>query len=318
MELRSWWASAALGGLGCLMTPTMARAMTPACANVTNVASVAFELDGRPATAASNAATTRVGQLLDLQLVASGGAVTMASARSTPIAFALTNAGNGPEAFLLKGAIDVDGATVEGFAVDANGDGKFDPAIDPLIAAGGATAPVAAGAGITVFALVRGGARPTTGTVTVAAEVAIGAGTPGRVIPGRDGACDAVVGGTSASGSASVPVSIVASDPAAVTLVKSQTIVAPNGSSVPVRGATVTYSIESRFDQGGIVDAARLADQVPVGTTYVPGSLKLDGTVLSDADDGDPGRFDGAAVNVALGTVAAPARHTIQFQVIIQ
>jgi uncharacterized repeat protein (TIGR01451 family) len=85
-----------------------------------------------------------------------------------------------------------------------------------------------------------------------------------------------------------------------------------------VRGATVTYSIASTFGGTGLFRTARLADPVPAGTTYLPGSLKLDGTPLSDASDGDAGSFDGAAVRVALGDVAAPATHTIQFQVTIQ
>ncbi len=87
---------------------------------------------------------------------------------------------------------------------------------------------------------------------------------------------------------------------------------------MPVRGATVTYTIESRFAGGGIVRAARLADLIPQGTEYIPGTLSLDGAWLSDDEDGDAGGFDGAAIHVALGDVPAPAIHNIQFQVKIQ
>ncbi|MEI9849934.1 MAG: hypothetical protein WDN24_02545 [Sphingomonas sp.] len=56
----------------------------------------------------------------------------------------------------------------------------------------------------------------------------------------------------------------------------------------------------------------------PPGTDYVPGSIRLDGTALTDAADADAGSFDGAGVRVALGDVAAPATRRIEFQVKIQ
>jgi hypothetical protein len=58
-----------------------------------------------------------------------------------------------------------------------------------------------------------------------------------------------------------------------------------------------------------------VSDPVPAGTTYKPGSLTLEGAPLTDAADADSGSFTGAAVNVALGTVAAGATRTITFQV---
>ena len=82
-----------------------------------------------------------------------------------------------------------------------------------------------------------------------------------------------------------------------------------------MRGATVTYTLLARFPAPA-ADVA-IADSIPAGTTYVPGSLTLDGIVLSDSDDGDPGGFDGRAIAVRLGDVAAPASHRIVFRVTI-
>jgi hypothetical protein len=59
----------------------------------------------------------------------------------------------------------------------------------------------------------------------------------------------------------------------------------------------------------------RVADPVPAGTTYQPGSLTLDGGPLTDADDADSGSFTGTAISVGLGNVAAGTTRTITFQV---
>lgn len=48
-----------------------------------------------------------------------------------------------------------------------------------------------------------------------------------------------------------------------------------------------------------------LADPIPVGTTYVPGSIDLNGTTLTDAVGDDAGSFDGGAVVVTQPTLAA-------------
>ena len=53
-------------------------------------------------------------------------------------------------------------------------------------------------------------------------------------------------------------------------------------------------------------------------TTFVPGSLRLDDTALSDAADADAGSCDGRTVDIALGDAAPAVVRTIQFQVQIQ
>jgi len=167
---------------------------------------------------------------------------------------------------------------------------------------------------------VRADATPVHATLKVDARAITGNGAPGSDFAGRgDGGCDAVVGATTAAASATVSLTVGAgSDPIAIDVVKSQSVAAPNGSGDPVRGATVTYTIESRFGAGGAVRDARLADPIPDNTDYVPGSLRLDGAALSDADDNDAGRFDGAAIRVALGDIAGPAVRRVQFQVKIK
>lgn len=96
-------------------------------------------------------------------------------------------------------------------------------------------------------------------------------------------------------------------------LVKTQSVRAPDGSARAVSGAVVTYTLAARLPAGA--EGARIDDPVPAGASYVPGSLRLDGTPLTDAADDDAGRFDGAAVAVALDPGAAARARTVTFQV---
>ena len=127
-----------------------------------------------------------------------------------------------------------------------------------------------------------------------------------------DGGTDAVIGPTGGAARLTIPFSAEAT----AALVKSQTVRAPDGSERPTRGAVVTYVMRARFDAP--VTDARIVDPVPDGTAFVPGSLRLDDAEITDASDSDAGSFDGRAVAVALGDVAAGDERTFQFQVTIQ
>ena len=128
-----------------------------------------------------------------------------------------------------------------------------------------------------------------------------------------DGGGDAIVGKTGAAAGAQT---VLTPTPALPTLVKSQSVRALDGSARALRGATITYTLIAHFN--GATAAPVLSDPVPAGTGYVAGSLRLDGTTLSDAADADAGSFDGHAIHVAIGDVAAASDRTITFQTIIQ
>jgi uncharacterized repeat protein (TIGR01451 family) len=276
-------------------------------------------LGGAPQTILSNNASVRVEELLDLRLAAGTRTLAITQGVLGNVPFSLTNAGNGAEAFLLSAQIAGIDATVESFAVDVNGNGLFDANTDIRIEPGAATPLIGAGAGLNLLALVRGTGTGS-GTLTVTASAATGTGAAGTDFAGKgDHGCDAVTGATTASANATVSLTVgMGSDPAQVTVFKSQAVSAPNGRSEPVRGATITYTIESRFGGSGAVRDARIADLIPTGTAFVPGSLRLDGTALTDSPDADPGNFDGEAIHVALGDVAGQQVRTISFQVKIK
>lgn len=310
-------ALAVLSAASCVFAASAANASASACATLPNIAHL--DLEGAPRIS-SNPAPVRVAELLDLQLSASETSVALAPGALHAVPFVLVNAGNGEESFILDGSIDGGDAVIEGFVFDRDGNGVYDPSADIAIPARAATPLVVAGGTLKLLALVRGGASQADGTLHLLARAATGAGSPGEALTGAgDGGCDAVIGATGASGAATVTLTAASgSDTSQVELIKSQAILAANGSAEPLPGAIVTYTIDSRFGGNGVVRSARLADLIPPGTAFVPGSIRLDGTALTDASDGDAGDFDGSGIHVLLGDVAAPTTRRIQFQVKIK
>ena len=287
---------------------------------IVNVADLQMSIDGAPARVDSNVSRQPVAELLDVRLTSAATSVSIGSGPVTAVPIALVNQGNGDEAFVLDLSVTGSGAIVEGIALDRDGDGRFDPAIDLLIPSGSATPPLAAGTTVQILALLRGDGSASAGSLVLSARAVTGSGVPGTTYAGQgDTGVDAVVGKTTAAARIELPfvstnVGAIAPD---LGVVKSQRVAAPDGSATPIVGAVITYSIAATFGGGGIAPAARLADTVPAGTAYVAGSLRLDGVALTDIADADGGSFDGTAVAVLLGDVPAPATHTVQFEVTI-
>lgn len=305
-----------IGPIGMTRAQVASRA-TPAGTVLTNTASLTIGIDQDVATVASNAARTIVAERLDVTLRTMTPALTISEGASA-IAFTLTNAGNGNEAFVLTAQVTGVDAAILGFAVDRDGNGRFDPSIDLPVALNDAIPALAAGASAPLLVLLQGNGRGSTGTLTVQAAAQTGSGTAGTSFAELgDGGGDAVVGPT---GAAAAFMLTLAGQPAeaAISVVKSQRVSGASGASDAVRGATITYSIGATFGASGVAPAARIVDRIPAGTTYIPGSLRLNGAVLSDAADGDAGSFEGDSIVAALGDVVAPAAHTVEFQVTIQ
>ncbi|MEP9360912.1 hypothetical protein [Sphingomonas sp. KR3-1] len=277
---------------------------------VRNVATATLQADGTPNQIASNAATLRVEERLDVRLAATGSGAELAGTGSAA-PFLLTNAGNGDERFVLASTLDGITGTVRGFAIDRNANGLFD-AGDTLVE--GPTPSLAPGATLALLALFDPGQMTGSGALNVFARALTGSGAPGTVYPGRgDAGTDAIVGNTTAE--ATLRLSLVPGAVPTASLEKSQTVSAPDGSTMVVRGAVITYAIVARFEGSGTARAVTVTDQVPSGTVYVAGSLSLDDSPLTDAADTDPGSFSSDGISVALGDVARAATHTIRFKV---
>lgn len=306
---------------GCAAWHSAAYAEDVAGSQIRNSATLHYDIDNSGHSLESNTVALIVAERLDVLLAGPAVSPPALADGSYAVPLVLTNAGNGQEAFALAATLSTATSVVRLIAIDTDGDGRYDAARDPSLA-DGQTPVLAPGATLHLLALVDPAAAappppvtPAGGTLTVTARAVTGSDRPGTVLAGRgDGGGDAVIGPTGAA--ARIDVALAAADPAAPTLAKRQSVLAPDGSARAVSGAVITYSLVATFH--GPAAGARVDDPLPDNTRFVPGSLTLDGAALSDGADGDAGTVDSAAVHVALGDVAAATGRAIQFSVKIQ
>lgn len=268
---------------------------TPAGTVISNQATVNYtDANGNPLSALSNIVTTTVSQVATVSVTPNN------AANAVPgdilfYAHAVRNLGNGSD------TIDVTAPSAGGFATalffDNNGNGVFDGGDTPM------TDTDADG-------VVDTGSLAANAQVDILARITIPVGTPPQV--------DVMtVTGTSSfnagvSSSATDTTTILAPD---VTAAKS---VLPAGNQPP--GTTLTYTLVVNNAGSANALAVALTDPIPANTTYVPGSITLDGVSKTDIGGDDEGDFNATtpgAVTVNIGAMAAAASHTITFQVTI-
>lgn len=291
-------------------------AQANAGATIVNIASASLSISGEVMQISSNSVSTRIDERLDVALQATGTNASTDASSNAAVPFQLTNSGNGNEAFTLTASTSGMSTTAIAMAIDVNSNGIFDPGIDVEIATGAATPALAPGASLRLLVRLSGVASLSNGRVALRAAAVTGTGSQGAMFAALgDGGSDAIVGSTGAIALAETP---LVAGTAEANLLKSQQVVAPDGSATPMSGATITYRLEVVTGAGAGVTAAEITDPVPAGTTYVAGSLQIEGAAISDADDGDAGRFDGTAIRVALGDIAQTTTRVVTFQVKIQ
>lgn len=258
-----------------------------------------------------------VAERLDVSLSPKGSAPVRADGTGYVAAVILQNLGNGTEAFSLEASLSRPDYTVRTIAIDSDNDGSYDPAKDQLIVA--AQSPVLQpGESVSLFVLIDpagASSDPDGVSISIVARAVTGTGPAGTTFPGKgDGGGDAVTGSTGAEARLTLP--LIAGNATAPSFVKTQSVLAPDGSSRPIRDAVITYSLTATFPAPAT--GVRIGDLIPTGTSYVPGSLRLDAASLSDTDDADAGSFDGNSIRVALGDIPGAASRTVQFQVKIK
>ena len=289
---------------------------------IENTASATYDGGAGPVTIPSNTITVKVDELLDVTVTSRDSGPVSAAPGSAVLTFELTNTGNGPEAYTLTANPAVAGndfdTTVNGIAVDTNGNGVYDPGVDQMLTGPATTAAIAADASLTVFVLVTipgGVADGDQSDVSLLAEAVTGTGAPGTAFAGQGaGGGNAIVGSTGANATATGSLSVGITD---VDLIKSATVRDPFGGTGIVPGATITYAIRAEVKGSGSVSDLVVTDAAPADTTYVAGSLKLDGATLTDAADADAGRSNTSGISVDLGTVSGGSSRTVTFQVTI-
>lgn len=287
---------------------------------IQNTASATYTSGSGSGSVTSNTVTIKVDELLDVAVTGVDAAPISTGAGTSVLSYSLTNTGNGPEAFKLTANPSVSGnnfdTTIVSIVIDSNGNGSYDAGVDQVLAAGVATPLIAADASLKVFVIVSlpaGATDAQTSQVRLTADSATGTGTPGTVFAGQgEGGGDAVVGSSTASANALE--SVVASL-ATVSLSKSAVIADQFGGTQPVPGAVVTFTLTASVSGSGNADGLSITDAIPAGTTYQSGTLKLEGSALTDAADSDAGSGSSAGIAVGLGTVAGGSTRTVNFNV---
>lgn len=307
----------------CGAATPLAAAGTPAGSLIDNEATATYDLPGGgEAAVTSNKVSLRVDEILDVTVASAdpGDVAATPGATGKVLSFTLTNSGNGSEAFTLAtrsavGGDDFD-PVVTSIVLDTNGNGAYDPGLDTAYVAGSNDPLLAPDGSLRVFVIasapsgVADGAR---GQLDLTAVATTGSGAPGTSFTGAgQGGGDAIVGTTGADGEDQGFLAISA---ALLSFTKSASVADPFGGASPVPGGTITYTLTATVSGSGSLSNIRVADRVPTGSTYAPGSLTLNGSALTDAADGDPGEFASGGVAVRLGTVTAGAAQVVTFKV---
>jgi uncharacterized repeat protein (TIGR01451 family) len=326
--VRARWLSVA--ALAALSAPLFAHAAgTPAGTNIQNTAQVSYTVGSSTVTASSNTSTVRVAEMLDAVLTLASSTVQVSpGATAEELVFTLTNTGNGSETFnltaLSAGVVGDDfDPTLAVPAVYFDSDSSGDFSGPDVAYTAGANDPVLA-ADASVRLLVINNIPNTAlngnrGRSQLTAAAASGTGAPGTSFGFvGDGGVEAVVGTT--GGDAVLFGEYLVAD-VQLSAVKTQSIVDQFGGQRPLPGARINYQIVVTHSGSGTATASGFSDLIPANTTYVTGSLQLNGAALSDTADGDAGTFVSAPapeVRVTLGDLGgASGPQTIQFAVTI-
>src|SRR6266704_1512444 len=279
-------AAAFLFAVGLLAAPALEAQGTQAGTQFSNWATLTFTSAGTGYAVASDTVAILVGQVAGVSLqpprVNSG-------APGTAVVFAhtLTNTGNGPDSFPVA-AVSARGWPVTLYR-DWNGDGLLD-AGDSLL-----TGPVPLGYGaaaslIAQVAIPAGASPGVSDTVTVTATSRFNPAVNSSVQDRLD---------VSASG--------------AVTIGLTKQV----DRLTAVAADVLTYTLAYTASGSGTDSSVTLADTIPAGASYVAGSMRWNGTPLTDATGDDAGSFVAAGngvVVVTVGAVAGGTGGTVTFQ----
>ena len=270
----------------------------------------------------SNTVKVTVDEIIDVSVKSMAENAYGPAGTQTVSSWQISNTGNGSESFKVTVAPVAGGQfqpTIDTIAIDSNNNGVYDPLVDQVIQNDTATPALSADTSLLVFVVATipaGVANAQSANLELKATSTTGTGAAGTVVDsaGGDGGTNAVAG--SSGGTYTADVSVVAnSEPVpSVSLVKTQAVVNRFDTTHPVPGATITYTIKPTIS-GSTANNLVVSDGIPTGTTYVPGSLKLDGNALTDAVDADAGAFSNSTVSVSLGNVAIGTAKTITFSV---
>ncbi|HUL02907.1 MAG TPA: hypothetical protein VLV16_06720 [Gemmatimonadales bacterium] len=269
-----------------LAAPAVSAQGTPAGTHVTSWAYVSFVLGGSPYLFSSDTVDLVVAQVGGADLQPPRSSV---GAAGTAVVFAhtLSNVGNGTDSFTVA-AVSAHGWPVV-LHRDLNADGILDPT--DLLLAGPVT-------------LTYGGLTHLLAQVSVPSVIPLGV-TDTITITATSRFDPA------AKSSVVDPLSVPAGT-LAITVTKQV------DRAAAAAGDVITYTLDYAASGGGVTTSALVADTVPAGTSYVPGTMRLNGTPLTDASGDDAGTLlpaGSGVISIDLGAPVSGASGTVTFQV---
>jgi large repetitive protein len=270
-------------GSSVTVTFSLTVASLPASGTFSNQATVSFTSGAFSGTSLSNVVTLPVFQAIIG--VVKGANVTVATVGDTVVYFLnITNTGNTPATVTLTDPVPT-GAEFVPNTVIINGVPQ--PGIDPDL-------------GIPVGTVPPGGTITVTVTLQVVIETLpspqqlVNSATANFTFLLPDGR---TITGASPSNTVIIPVSSPN-----VSVVKSTAAIDA------VSGDTITYTILVTNNGITTVNNVFVIDPIPPGSTFVPGSVTINGV---------PSPLDNPAVGVLVGSIAAEASTTVTFQVVV-
>jgi uncharacterized repeat protein (TIGR01451 family) len=301
---------------------------TPTGTDITNQATASYNVGPTNFVEVSNVTTTTVAELIDVSVVWQDAApVTVNPGDTVQITtFLVTNIGNGNDTYTLEGLSTLPGddfnPTLNDLYFDTNGNGFYDPGVDAQYIPGVNDPSLDADLSTIVFSSNNIPSNVNDGDLgftQLRAISSLGAGAPGTIFPGQgDFGTDAVLGN---SGGDDSDIGIYVVSNVIMAIVKSVIITDPFGTSEPIPGAVLSYSVVVNVGGSGTAENVIITDPIPLNTTYNPGTLTLNSVPLTDIVDGDAGDVGGTTPNtvtVFLGDLLAPAPiQTITFDVTI-
>lgn len=317
-----------LCALACTGAPAHAMG-TPAGTQILNSVTLTYSQAGRSGTATASAPPVVVAREITVVVTSQDSAPVPSGSPDTgrPLAFVVTNTGNGTDSFSLARNNSIGGDQFDPASAPA-GDIWIESGAQPGFQASGPNADIAYTPGVNDLQLAADASRVVYLVSVIPPGQPTGAFgkaslTATSTTPGAAGAAPGTVVGTVAgvqvvvgpgSGRSTATGSYLVSG-VSIGLAKSVAAVRdPDGGTRVMSGAVITYRLVVSIVGTGIANGVAVSDPLPAALTYVPASITVDGTARTDAADADEATFTAGAVQLAFGSIAAPATRVIEFK----
>jgi len=303
------------------VAPAVRAADVAAGTIITNTASAQYTLGATTEIQTATAAFT-VDQLVNVTVTwqNSTDVSVLAGSVQQTLLFQLTNTGNGPDSYTLSASVQPPGGSAfspaacqiyydtAGTGVFASGDQLYTPGSnDPALAQNASKAM------LIVCNVPSTAVDLSLGEMQLLATSKTVSGTPGTVSAGGGtGGVNAIAGLTGGKSDADGLYQVHLVNFA---YSKHASVTDPSGGSSAMSGSVITYTLTVTPSGSGTGNAVTVTDPVPAHTSFVAGSLLLNGAAVTPTV-GDYNLTTPGAVTVKLGNLAgSAAAQVVKFQV---